>query len=112
MRLTVRQLKTLIAEGIDSLPPRSDVETQLQDAKYDKAVAAKVLSLLDRRLPTSSKLLLQQLARAVQMWEVGKTGWNEVARALDRVYDSTVPRRHSSYSGMKAVKSSEWPRPV
>lgn len=73
------------------MPPRSEVETQLQDAKFDKAVGAKVLSLLDRRLPTSGKLLLQQLARAVQMWEAGKTGWNEVMRALDRVYDAQVP---------------------
>ena len=112
VKLTFRQLRALIAENLENLPPRSAVETQLQDAKFDPAAGAKVLSMLDRRLPTSSKLLLQQLSRALQVWVSGKSGWNEVARALDRVYDAQVPRRVSSYSGMKAVRPSERPRSV
>ena len=110
VRLTVRQLKALIAENIDLLPPRSEVESQLQDSKFDKDAGAKVLSMLDRRLPTSGKLLLQALSRTLQMWQAGKAGWNAVTVALDRVYSIEAPQRRTSYTSMKAVRSSERPK--
>jgi hypothetical protein len=108
VRLTIAELRALIAEGLDDLPSRSQVESQLQNAKFDKDAGAKVLSLLDRRLPSGAKLHLQALARALQMWQADKTGWNAVSSALDKVYAAQEPRR-ASYTSMRAVRPSERP---
>lgn len=107
MKLTVAQLKTIIREGLESLPPRQQVETRLQDAKFDKDAGAKVLSLLDRGLPANKKLLLQQLSRALLLWQNDKANWNSVTQALDKIYAG--PERRSSYASMGAVRPSNRP---
>lgn len=107
MRLTLGQLKTIIAEGLDNLPPQHDVESRLQSSRFDKDAATRVLSVLDRQLPTSNKLLLLNLSRALQAWQLGKTGFNAVALALDKIYQQ--PRR-PSYSNRSVVGPSGRPR--
>lgn len=102
MRLTVRQLRDLIAEALDMLPPRNEVESQIQRAKSDKGALSKVLSSLERKLPTGARLLMQNLARVAQAWQAGRVGFDAVTTALGRIYDSQVPRR-SSYASMRAA---------
>src|SRR5574342_300178 len=109
MRLTLGELRDLIAENIGMLPPRADVERQLQDSKFDKDAGARTLSKLDRVLPAGGKLLLQNLSRSLQLWQAGKAGWNQVTAILDRIYAQGEPRR-ASYTSMKAVRPSERPK--
>lgn len=108
MKLTVRELKALIAEGLDLLPSRAQIETQLQDAKFDKDAGSRALSKLERALPPAKKLLMQQLSRALLMWQNDKGTWNTVTSVLDKVYAPAEPRK-SSYVGMKAVRLSNRP---
>lgn len=114
VKLTVRQLKAIILEGMDLLPPRTQVEAALQDAKFDKDAGAKVLSKLDRVLPAGKKLLMQQLSRVLLMWQSDKANWNQVTQILDKIYADPAEQRKSSYASMKAVRPSErpsaWPK--
>lgn len=109
MKLTVGQLRALIAENIGLLPPRSEVETALQDSKFDRDAGSRMLSKLDRVLPAAGKVLLQNLARTLQLWQAGKSNWNAVTVVLDKIYAQGEPRR-SSYVSMKAVRPSERPK--
>lgn len=88
MKLTVAQLKAVIREGLELLS-RRQVEMRLWDAKFDKDAGARVLSLLDRSLPANKKLLLQQLSRALLLWQNDKANWSAVMQVLDRIYAGT-----------------------
>lgn len=114
MKLTVRQLKAIILEGLDLLPPRSALESALQDAKFDRDAGAKALSRLERALPANKKLMMQQLARVLQMWQSDRGNWNQVTQVLDKIYADPAEQRKSSYASMKAVRPSErpsaWPK--
>lgn len=110
MKLTVAQLKIIIRESLEWLPPRQQVEMRLQDAKFDKNVGAKLLSLLDRSLPANKKLLLQQLSRALLLWQNDKANWNAVTQVLDKIYAG--PRRRSSYTSLPAVMPSNRPMAI
>lgn len=107
MKLTVGQLKVLIAESLDLLPSRAEVESQLQSSKFDKDAGAKVMSRLDRVLPTGSKLLLQSLSRALQAWQAGKGGWNQVSVALDKLYAAQGSQRHTSCTSLRAARAPD-----
>lgn len=110
MKLTVGQLKRVIAENLGLLPPRMEIEQALQDSKFDKDAAPKVLSKLDRVLPAGGKVLLQNLSRTLQLWQMGKAGWGQVTSILDKMYAMGEPPRRSSYVSMKAVRPSERPK--
>lgn len=109
MKLTLRQLKSIIGESLQDLPPRGDVESQLQDTRFDSEIGPKVLSMLSRKFPPAAKLHLQTLATAVQAYQSGKGSWTIVLRAIDRLYSSQGPQRRSSYTGLSAVRGSSRP---
>lgn len=80
---------------------------RLYNAKFDKDAGAKVLSLLDRSLPSNKKLLLQQLSRALLLWQNNKANWNSVMQVIDKIYSGH--ERRSSYASMQAARSSNHP---
>lgn len=107
MKITLRELKeivaSVVAEAIVDLPPREQVEGQIQSSRDDKMKVSKLLSSLEPKVPTASKLQFQGLSRAILAWQGGKVPWGTVSSALDRLYAGGQKKRPSYALGNRAA---------
>lgn len=105
--MLISEVRELIFEVfLEDIPSKDDIERQIDSAGTDKIAISRVLSLLMRKFPPSSKLLIQALGRSIIFWRGGKTSHNEVARALDSLYASLEKKKSSYASSYPPTRNS------
>jgi len=95
--MTISEVRDLVSEAfVENIPKKNDIENQISSAD-DKLAISRILSLLMRKFPPTSKLLIQSLGRSIITWRSGKSSYNDVSRALDGLYAS-LERKNKSYA--------------
>ena len=98
MLISIGELRELVLEAfLENIPSMITVEKQIESAGNDKAAISRVLSVLLRKFPPASKLLIQSLGRTIVAWQSGKGSYNDVVAMLEKLYAS-VDRKKTSYS--------------
>jgi hypothetical protein len=107
MLMTLREVREIILEAfIESIPSKEKIEQMLDAAGDDKLAISRIFSLLLRRFPPTSKLLIQNLGRTVFSWKSGRASYNDVERAIDKLYASIERKKASYASSYPRMKSA------
>lgn len=107
MLMTLREVREVILEVfLENIPPKEKIEQMLDSAGDDKLAISRVMSLLLRRFPPASKLLIQNLGRTIVSWKSGRMSYNDVERALDKLYASVERKKASYTSSYPRMKSA------
>lgn len=98
MKLTLLELKEIIAEALYKMPSREEIEQHLTYAKSDPAAFQRFMAGIADYVPTSGKLVLQSLINTTIQWSRGKKSYNDVLMLLDKLFTVVNPKRRTSYS--------------
>ena len=104
MNITLGELRQLIAEWINPIPRKEEIQARLQDCRYDADERMRLMAFLQKKFPQSSTLLIGSLNRECAAWATGKISFGRVLNALDALY-SSMQRKKPSYTSGKTDSS-------
>lgn len=104
--MTLLELRNLIVEWINPLPDKEEITARIQSCRYDSQEMPKVMSLLLKRFPPSSRLMIASLQREVASWITGKSSFNKVVNSLDALYASVQKKKR--YDGKISIDGSRF----